>query len=305
MQYVPGRSLQARVDEDGPLAVEEILRIGMQAAAGLAAAHAQGLVHRDVKPSNILLEDTVERAVLTDFGLARAMDDASLTQTGILAGHAALYVARAGDRRRDRRTLGFVQPGCRAVFHGDGASAVSSDARWPCCIEFARRSIGRCGRLNKDVPDELAKLIDRLLEKKPAGGTECGECAPAVGGAVEPRAAIWQRAAAIRRLARATSTAQAAARVRRGNCCGGGSRRSGSRVAGNILQPQAHNLRHPAVGADAIVAAEQGYDAEMQAARQGMKRATDDSFYLHGDDPWRREIADLKRDLDRAESHNQ
>ncbi len=86
MQYVSGRSLQTRVDEDGPLGIEEILRIGMQAAAGLAAAHTQGLVHRDVKPSNILLEDTVERAVLTDFGLARAMDDMSLTQTGIIAG---------------------------------------------------------------------------------------------------------------------------------------------------------------------------------------------------------------------------
>jgi serine/threonine protein kinase len=85
MQYVPGRSLRARLEEDGPLTSEAILRIGMQAASGLAAAHAQGLAHRDVKPSNILLEETVERAVLTDFGLARAVDDASLTQTGVLA----------------------------------------------------------------------------------------------------------------------------------------------------------------------------------------------------------------------------
>ena len=56
MQHVPGRSLQERIDRDGPLEIEDVLRIGMQAAAGLAAAHAQGLVHRDVKPSNILLE---------------------------------------------------------------------------------------------------------------------------------------------------------------------------------------------------------------------------------------------------------
>ena len=67
-------------DRSGPLPVREVLRIGMQAAAGLAAAHKHGLVHRDVKPGNILLENGVERVKLTDFGLARAADDASITQ---------------------------------------------------------------------------------------------------------------------------------------------------------------------------------------------------------------------------------
>ena len=86
MQYVAGRSLQQRIDRDGPLELEAILRIGMQTAAGLAAAHAQGLVHRDVKPANILLENGVERVKITDFGLARAVDDASLTQSGVVAG---------------------------------------------------------------------------------------------------------------------------------------------------------------------------------------------------------------------------
>jgi serine/threonine protein kinase len=79
MQYVDGTSLQERLDRSGPLPLAEILRIGMQTASGLAAAHAQGLVHRDVKPANILLENGVERVKLTDFGLARAADDASLT----------------------------------------------------------------------------------------------------------------------------------------------------------------------------------------------------------------------------------
>ena len=86
MQYIAGRSLQQRVDQEGPLAAVEILRIGLQAAAGLAAAHNQGVIHRDVKPANILLENGVERAMLTDFGLARAADDATLTHSGIIAG---------------------------------------------------------------------------------------------------------------------------------------------------------------------------------------------------------------------------
>ena len=86
MHYVAGMSLQERLDSDGPLQLAEILRIGMQTAAGLAAAHAQGLVHRDIKPANILLENGVERVKITDFGLARAVDDASLTQSGVVAG---------------------------------------------------------------------------------------------------------------------------------------------------------------------------------------------------------------------------
>ena len=57
MEYVTGASLQQRIDEAGPLRAPEILRIGMQAAAGLAAAHAQGLIHRDIKPGNIMLEN--------------------------------------------------------------------------------------------------------------------------------------------------------------------------------------------------------------------------------------------------------
>jgi serine/threonine protein kinase len=57
MEYVPGRSLQQRLDRDGPLSLREVLRIGYQVASGLAAAHAQGLIHRDVKPANILLEN--------------------------------------------------------------------------------------------------------------------------------------------------------------------------------------------------------------------------------------------------------
>src|SRR5262249_13675394 len=57
MQYVHGATLQQKLDRTGPLPLKEILRIGLQTAAGLAAAHAQGLVHRDVKPANILLEN--------------------------------------------------------------------------------------------------------------------------------------------------------------------------------------------------------------------------------------------------------
>src|SRR3990172_2318211 len=167
MQYVPGRSLQSRVDNEGPLAIEEILRIGMQAASGLAAAHAQGLVHRDVKPSNILLEETVERAVLTDFGLARTIDDASLTHTGVLAGTPHYMspeqaTGAAIDHRSDLFSLGavlyFMATG-HPPFRADGALAVLH--------RICRDPHRPVWQTNNEIPDELSDLIDSLLEKKP------------------------------------------------------------------------------------------------------------------------------------------
>jgi serine/threonine protein kinase len=113
MQFINGPTLQERLDRTGPLPLKEVLRIGRQVAAGLAAAHAQGLVHRDVKPANILLENGIERVTITDFGLARTVDVASLTQSGLIAGTPAYMSPEQAngervDHRSDLFSLGSV-----------------------------------------------------------------------------------------------------------------------------------------------------------------------------------------------------
>ncbi len=167
MQHVPGHSLQERIDRDGPLEVEDVLRIGMQAAAGLAAAHAQGLVHRDVKPSNILLEHGVERVKLTDFGLARAADDASVTQSGVLAG-TPQYMAPEqanGDGvtfRSDLFSLGsvlYAMCAGRPPFRAETTMAVLRRI----CEQVPRP----LREVNPQVPDWLAAIIARLHAKDP------------------------------------------------------------------------------------------------------------------------------------------
>ena len=114
MEFIPGETLQQRLDRIGPLEAAEVVRIGRQIAEGLAAAHAQGLIHRDVKPANILIEAGPNQCVkITDFGLARAADDASLTQSGFLAG-TPMFMApeqakgEALDHRADLFSLGSV-----------------------------------------------------------------------------------------------------------------------------------------------------------------------------------------------------
>ncbi len=76
MAFVSGGSLQERIEEHGPLPLVDALRIAVQIAEGLEAAHAQGLIHRDIKPANVLLEARGQRVLISDFGLARALDDA-------------------------------------------------------------------------------------------------------------------------------------------------------------------------------------------------------------------------------------
>src|SRR5258706_148473 len=87
MEFIPGETLQARLDRTGPLEAVEVVQIGRQIAEGLAAAHGTGLIHRDIKPGNILIEaGPQQRVKITDFGLARAADRASMTQSGVVAG---------------------------------------------------------------------------------------------------------------------------------------------------------------------------------------------------------------------------
>ena len=101
MEYVRGRTLAQLLREEGALPPARVAWIGAQVADGLAAAHARGTVHRDVKPGNVLVGED-DRAKISDFGIARTAGDDSLTQSGILTGTPGYFapeVARGGEPR--------------------------------------------------------------------------------------------------------------------------------------------------------------------------------------------------------------
>jgi serine/threonine protein kinase len=174
MDYVAGTSLQQRLDHGGPIALGEVLQIGEQIAAGLAAAHARGVVHRDVKPANVLLEGEPGasaaggRVKLTDFGLARE-GESGLTEVGAAAG-TPLYMApeqargEAVDHRADLFALGAVLYRLcagRPPFEAGNALALLR--------RICEEEPTPIRAINPAVPLWLAELITRLLAKDPAG----------------------------------------------------------------------------------------------------------------------------------------
>ncbi len=166
MEFVPGQTLQARLNQKGPLEIAELLTIAVQVARGLAAAHKAKLIHRDIKPANILLTcDPVDRTKISDFGLARAVDDASLTSSGVIAG-TPLYMApeqargETLDSRADLFSLGSVmyQMACgRPPFRASTTMAVLKRV----CDDTPRP----IKDLIPEVPEWLCAIINRLLEK--------------------------------------------------------------------------------------------------------------------------------------------
>jgi len=167
MQLVNGESLEQRLRRVGKLSPLEVARIGMQAAAGLSAAHAGGLIHRDIKPGNILLESPVDRVKLTDFGLARAAEDVKLTRTGFVAG-SPLYMspeqARGDevDHRADLFSLG-------SVLYEAASGSPAFDAKTPLAVlrRVADETPPLLHTIIPDIPEWLSDIVAKLLAKNP------------------------------------------------------------------------------------------------------------------------------------------
>jgi len=168
MPYLRGPSLQARIDAEGPLELEELLRVAIQIADGLAAAHARGLVHRDIKPANILLEAGTERVSITDFGLARTVDDATLTHSGVIAGTPQYMSPEQAsgevvDARSDLFSLGsliYTMATGRPPFRAESPMAVMR--------RITDETARPVSQVRSDVPRWFDKLVAKLHAKDPS-----------------------------------------------------------------------------------------------------------------------------------------
>ncbi|HEX8946274.1 MAG TPA: serine/threonine-protein kinase [Gemmatimonadaceae bacterium] len=184
MGFVDGESLAQRIRQRGRIDPREVVRALRDVADALAYAHEHGVIHRDVKAENILLDGTTGRALVTDFGIARLAEAAPLTSSGQVLG-TVYYLSpeqvsgNAVDARSDIYSLGvvgFLALSGRFPFDGQLASAV--------LIAHVTKSPPLLHTVSPDTPRELCDVIDRCLAKDPSERFQsCAELLEALASA--------------------------------------------------------------------------------------------------------------------------
>ena len=179
MAYIDGGTLGERIRSRGPLPSKEAVRVLREVAWALAYAHAEGVVHRDVKPDNILLEKGSGRALVTDFGIAHVGREPGITGAGEVLGTAEFMSPEQAsgdevDARSDMYSLGvvgFYALTGRFPFEGSNAMAVLA--------QHLTQQAPPVASVAPEVPAQLAQAIDRCLRKPPqerfADGAELAE----------------------------------------------------------------------------------------------------------------------------------
>jgi serine/threonine-protein kinase len=167
-EHVAGENLKAIVTREGPLPVHEALELSIQIGRALAFAHELGIVHRDVKPHNVLV-DAGGTAKVTDFGIARALDvDDALTQTGTVLG-TGLYISpeqargERGDERSDQYSFGVVMYELLTgdvPYRGDTLMAVA--------MRHVRDPVPHVREKRPEVPARVDAVVARTMAKQPA-----------------------------------------------------------------------------------------------------------------------------------------
>jgi serine/threonine-protein kinase len=171
MAYVDGESLAARLRRRERLPIEEARRIMKETSDAMGMAHAMGVIHRDIKPDNILLEGTRRRVMVTDFGIAKALVEdggSSLTGTGVAIGTPAYMSPEQAsgdseiDTRSDIYSLGVV-----------GFEMLSGDVPFKAptvagiLLKQVSEPVPDLTKLREDCPNELAFTVMRCLDKDP------------------------------------------------------------------------------------------------------------------------------------------
>jgi eukaryotic-like serine/threonine-protein kinase len=167
MEYVEGRTLRDAIRQEGPILPERAVEITEEVARALAAAHEAGLVHRDVKPGNIMLTSDGSDAKVMDFGIARTTTGDTLTQTAAVLGTASyLSPEQAQGQPVDART-DIYSLGCVLYEMLTGRPPFTGDSPVSIAYKHVKENPVPPSRLNDDVTQSLEAVVMKMLAKNP------------------------------------------------------------------------------------------------------------------------------------------
>ncbi|HKI94134.1 MAG TPA: serine/threonine-protein kinase [Gemmatimonadales bacterium] len=190
MAYVRGETLTTRVRTKGPLRPADATRVLQEVAWALAYAHAQGIVHRDVKPDNVMLEEPSGRAMVMDFGIAHLREEAGITSRGEVIGTVEYMSPEQAcgepvDARSDLYSLGVV-----GYYALSGTLPFQAPTTQALLMKHVTQPAPPLAT-HPGIPSKLCQAVDRCLEKAPEQRFQRGEeFAEALGAAVEQRADV-------------------------------------------------------------------------------------------------------------------
>lgn len=170
MEYLDGKSLRDLIEEESQLPISWAAAIATQIAAGLAAAHAQGVVHRDLKPANVMLTRGGTVKVL-DFGMGSIVDDPDqtrLTSTGVSVGTARYMAPEQCQAKQVTQAADLYALGCVLYEMLVGVPPFTSESAYELAERHVHDEPAPIRRIRDEIPAELARIVDRLLAKNPA-----------------------------------------------------------------------------------------------------------------------------------------
>lgn len=171
MEYLDGESLRDLIEEEPQLPIPWAAAIGAQIAAGLAAAHAQGVVHRDLKPANVMLTRAGGTVKVLDFGMGSIVDDSDqtrLTSTGVSVGTTRYMAPEQCQAKQVTQAADLYALGCVLYEMLVGVPPFTSESAYELAERHVHQEPSPVRAIRPEIPTELARLVDRLLAKDPA-----------------------------------------------------------------------------------------------------------------------------------------
>jgi serine/threonine protein kinase len=167
MDYIPGKTLKEIISASGPLPIDKVVRYVTQIGAALDHIHSKGLIHRDIKSSNIMIRESDDQAIIMDFGISRAADSETLTGTGTQIGTPEYMSPEQGHNRPATKLSDIYAFGVVTYEMLTGRVPFKTDTPTTTLIQHMNNPVPPLKQFRRSIPAEIESAMAKVLSKNP------------------------------------------------------------------------------------------------------------------------------------------